>query len=322
MTAVNTESNEVTAFIGEGSAALARASLRGPTWQHVEWHGLALRVPSDWEIVRHGLSLAVGTLRFVDRRRERLSLSWAAVRSSPDLGRLLEESTAGGPDSEAPRAFELDSWRGIVRETRSGIETRAVAHHAPTSRLLELVVSSPPDELSLVGEILGSLRARDTSAEGWRYRAFGLDVLTPGDFVLTSAPVAPCDVTFCFERPAKGRKRPLLRFSARRLGMAAAWFRGDFAQLLAAKVEGVEHGPLEAVSLNGREAHASRGRCIEKRWVRLFGRGREERALLWSAPDENAIYLLRSEGPVGAALDPRDFAAWGVVAGEKLDAAE
>lgn len=321
MTSASTESNAATAFMDEGSAASVSAALHGAQRQYVEWHGLALRVPGDWEIVRHGLSPAVGTLRFVDRRRERLALSWVAVRNPPDLSRLLEESSAGSPELEAPRAFELDAWRGIVQQTRSGTETRAVAHHAPTARLLELVVSSRMDEGALAGEILESLRARDSSDAGWRYRAFGLDVLTPGDFVLTSAPVAPCDVSFCFERPAKGRGRPLLRFSARRLGMAAAWFRGDFAQLLAAKVEGVEHGPLEAVSLNGREAYVSRGRCTEKRWVRLLGRGREQRALLWSAPEENAVYLLRSEGPVGAALDPRDFAV-AAVAEEERDAAE
>lgn len=322
MTSVNTEPNAATAFMNEASAAPVRSVVRGAKRQLVEWHGLALRVPSDWEIVRHGLSPAVGTLRFVDRRRERLSLSWAVVRSSPDLGRLLEESTADAPELEAPRSFEFDQWRGVVQQTRAGTETRAVAHHVATARLLELVISSRPDEVALAGEVLGSLRARDSSDEGWRYRAFGLDVLTPGDFVLTSAPVAPCDVTFCFERPAKGRKRPLLRFSARRLGMAASWFGGDFAQLLAAKVDGVEHGPLEAVSLNGREAHASRGRCIEKRWVRIVGRGREERALLWSAPEENAVYLLRSEGPIGAARDPRDFAAPRLADGEEPDDGE
>ena len=89
--------------------------------------------------------------------------------------------------------------------------------------------------------------------------------------------------------------------------MAGTWFSGDFASLLAAKASGVEHGALEAVSLDGMEAHASRGRCLEKRWVRLLGRAREERALLWSAPEENAIHLLRSEGPAGSAIEPREF---------------
>jgi hypothetical protein len=59
--------------------------------------------------------------------------------------------------------------------------------------------------------------------------------------------------------------------------------------------------------LGGREAYAAQGRCDEKRWVRLLGRAREERALLWSAPEENAIYLLRSEGPAGSVLDPLEF---------------
>jgi hypothetical protein len=290
------------------SAARARGVERALLEQHVEWQGFAFSVPNDWEIVRHGLSPALGSLCFVDRRQQRLSFSWAAVRSVPDLERLAVEMAAELSVRGPTEAFKMGSWRGLTLEADGGSETRAVSHHLETSRLLELRVSAPAGNgQTLARDIARSFRARHAADERRRWRAFGLDVSTPQGFVLVSAAVAPCDVTFCFEREASGRKQPLLRFSARRLGMAEAWFRGDFARLLAAKASGVQHGALEVIDMGGHEAHVAKGRCVQARWVRLLGRAREERALVWSEPDQNAIYLLRSEGPLGAAPDPREF---------------
>ncbi len=257
--------------------------------------------------MRHGLSPALGNLCFVDRRRERLNVAWAAVKSAPDLGRLVHEWAGAACERGAPRGFEHGSFSGLTLETAEGFETRVVSHHPGTSRLLELRILARAGEEGLARELIAGFQIRGAGEPARRYRAFGLDVITPSDFVLRSAAAAPCDVTFCFERESAGSRSPRLRFSARRLGMAETWFRGDYARLLAMKASGVKHGALQVVDLGGREAYAAQGRCDEKRWVRLLGRAREERALLWSAPEENAIYLLRSEGPAGSVLDPLEF---------------
>jgi hypothetical protein len=243
----------------------------------------------------------------VDRRRERLNVAWAAVKSAPDLGRLVHEWAGAACERGAPRGFQHGSWSGLTLETAEGFETRVVSYHPGTSRLLELRILGRAGEERLARELIAGFQVRGAGEPARRYRAFGIDVSTPSDFVLRSAAAVPCDVTFCFERDAVGRQTPRLRFSARRLGMAGSWFGGDYARLLATKAAGVDHGALQVVDLDGTQAYTAQGRCDEKRWVRLLGRAREERALLWSAPDENAIYLLRSEGPAGSVLDPREF---------------
>jgi hypothetical protein len=305
MTAQTTEPR-VAALPRSGAVAPASAAALGGGEQ-VEWHGLALSVPRDWEIVRHGLSPALGSLCFVDRRRERLTLSWAAVKSVPDLGRIVHEWAGLACERGAPRPFDVGSWTGLMLQTAAGVETRVVSYDASTMRLLELRILARAGEERLARELIGGIRVRAEAEPVRRFRAFGIDVVVPRDFALRSAAVAPCDVSFRFERAAGGRETPLLRFSAQRLGMAGTWFDGDFAGLLAAKAPGVDHGPLQAVRVDGREAHACRGRCLEQRWVRLLGRAREERALLWSAPEQNAIQLLRSEGPSGRVIEPQEF---------------
>ena len=274
--------------------------------RRIEWHGLSFLVPSDWELVRHGSSPALGSLGFVDRRRERMTLSWAKTERVPDLERLTHELGREHSDSGSVAPFELGAFRGLVVDTQGGRETRAVTYHAESSRLLELRISETARGGS-AETIVRSFRIAPSDDIERRWRAFGLDVCTPNDFALASAAVHPLDVTLRFERAFAGRMVPLLRLSARRLGMAATWFRGDFARLLAEKAPGVSFGVLQACELGDYSGFVATGKGADARWVRLVGRAREERALVFRAEDENAIYLYQSEGPVGRALAPQSF---------------
>ena len=62
--------------------------------QTIEWLGMRFRVPDEWEIVRHSSKRRTGTLMFVDRRRQRMQLSWTECRGEPDKVQLFNDLRA------------------------------------------------------------------------------------------------------------------------------------------------------------------------------------------------------------------------------------
>ena len=283
--------------------------------QRVEWLGLGLSVPAGWEIVRHSLSAEVGSLRFVDRRRERLVISWAQCKSPPDLSRLVEEMRREAEVGAGSEPFRYGPWRGIQHiRADSELGTQAVRYHAETGRLLEahvFGVDAAAQEQSLARAILGQLRVLGSAHTSCRWRAFDLALKTPENFALVGADVAPAEVRFRFEeRAAAGTPRAIVA-TAQRLGMAESWFDGDLARLLRARLPRVQWSTLSSLNHLGAEALSAEGRPLEKRLTRLLGSAREGRALVWRAPGENAVYLLTTEGPRGKAPDPSCFQVQG-----------
>ncbi|MBC8074868.1 MAG: hypothetical protein H7Y32_02230, partial [Chloroflexales bacterium] len=203
--------------------------------QRVEWLGLGLSVPDGWEIVRHSLSAEVGSLRFVDRRRERLVIAWAQCKTAPDLSRLVEEMRREAEAGAGCQPFRYGPWRGIQHiqaDRERGIH--AVRYHAETSRLLEAHVfgaEAAEPEQSLSRAILGQLRVLGSAHTSCRWRAFNLALKTPDNFALLSADVAPADVRLRFEHRAGAGTRAAITATAQRLGMVSSWFDGDLARL-------------------------------------------------------------------------------------------
>ena len=76
-----------------------------PCEQVIQWLGLRLCVPADWQVVRHSLAADRGGLVFVDRYRQRLQLNWTQVPCEPDLDRMI-----GVPSSE----FQVPGWKSCV----------------------------------------------------------------------------------------------------------------------------------------------------------------------------------------------------------------
>jgi hypothetical protein len=306
---MNTESRLATLQQSAGRGALPQLA------QRVEWLGLGLSVPAGWEIVRHSLSAEVGSLRFVDRRRERLVISWAQCKGAPDLSRLVEEMRREAEAGSGSEPFRYGPWRGIQHvKADSELGIQAVRYHAETCRLLEAHVfgiEAAAQEQSLARAILGQLRVLGSAHTSCRWRAFDLALKAPENFALVGADVAPADVRFRFEeRAGAGGPRAIVA-TVQRLGMAESWFDGDLARLLRARLPRVQWSAGTRLSHLGVEALSAEGRPFEKRLTRLFGSPREGRALVWRATAENAVYLLTTEGPRGKAPDPSCFEVHG-----------
>ena len=91
------------------------------TFSHeIAWLGLTLKVPEDWEIVRHSVAVERGSLIFVDRRRQRLELGWLSVKSEPDLEHwardLEQEERRTNAEASLRRLDFKGGWRAL--ETR------------------------------------------------------------------------------------------------------------------------------------------------------------------------------------------------------------
>lgn len=270
------------------SAAVAHSSAKLD--QQIEWLGLCFSVPRDWEVVRHGLSPKQGSLVLVDRRTQRVTLSWTECSSRPDLDRLLsdyrskQEQEAG---NSTFRPFRSGAYRGFSHEGAKGERvTRAVRYHAPHSRLVEVLFIEPEgkEDRPLLLALLDSLRLTAPPEQARRLCAFGLDVTAPDGFVFTRAEVKPLDVSlYCSQREGAATA------CVRRLGMVSSWRRSGLGRLVRQHWPKVRFGSEQEdasgqLTLTGYEPGP-----VLWRWL---GRLRRQQTVAWEARAEDAVYEL------------------------------
>lgn len=294
--------------------------------QSIEWMGIRLRVPEDWQVVRHGLLPEAGSLTLLDRRRQRLELTWLTCKNRPDLGRLIRDyqtqalvdlGPEGGPgESMEPRSFGR-GWRGFFQplcpsESRDARALcRAVRFDERTSRLIEVSVSidrNSAHDGRLLAQLFQGVHVLATGKDCRRWQAFDLDVTTPPRCRLVKTKVNPADVQlgFCMADSAPG-KRTAREASLRRLGMARAWYSGNLRALVEHHAAGSVFTHWTEQSHQGCPALLAEGTEAGPRYRRLLGKLRQRRVLVWHCPAENAIYQLTTTSPVGDPLLPQDF---------------
>src|SRR5258706_1917755 len=139
------------------------------TIEELSWFGCRALLPRDWEVVRHSTDPERGSLHVVDRRKQRLELSWTRADSEPDFERLLSDWTARERALDAGvRLREPDERRGLrVLELETGENrlTRAIGFDRASSRLIELLlIAETEPEMRESAAILESfsLSARPT----------------------------------------------------------------------------------------------------------------------------------------------------------------
>ena len=281
-------------------------------YQPVAWLGLEFRVPNDWQIVRHGIAVQRGSLTFVDRRRERLTLSWRDCQREPDLVRMVadqrkrDQSDAGGVRFDAlavgPR------WHGYVcNEPSRDPLARAVHYDATNHRLVELVSTTGLDEP--VRRILSELRLQAPCEGRRRLIAFSLDLTLPEHFKLSSTKVLPADARLDFEFDrGKARRFGATQASIRRMGMARAWYAGDARWLIRRESPKVSFASFSETRHDAHPAVVADGVEPDPRFLRLVGRGRRRRALVWQCEAENAVYHVMTVSPFARPVAPEAFA--------------
>jgi len=286
-------------------ASLARA---------VEWLGIRLRVPEDWEIVRHGLDPARGRLVWVDRRRERLTLAWSRCPAEPDLGRVVSDyrsllAAELGAGSVRP-PVDVGDFRAVeaVSPGTDRRVTRAVAWDAAASRLVEVVVlgrAGVSGDRPLWRHLLLDMKVTRDAEAARRFRAFDVDVEVPPGLRLVALTPRPGDVVLTFrqgEAAARGAGR--VEATLRRVGLADAWYGGDLEGWLRRQEPGARFDRVERLERAGAASLLATGSEAGPRWRRALRRLRVQRSLAWECPAENAVYLVSTRSPARAPLLP------------------
>src|SRR5450755_217907 len=156
--------------------------------QAISWLALAFRVPEDWEIVRHGIGFERGSLVFVDRLRQRLSVSWTACPRAPDLERLLSDFgnqplTVG---ETVLNQRDQSGFRVLECETQTGERvTHALRFDPLSNRLVEIELPAPSARDEALAPALLASFAFAQPEQGQRVRAFGVHAEVPEGFRLS-----------------------------------------------------------------------------------------------------------------------------------------
>ncbi len=272
----------------------------------VEWLGLRLRVPNEWEIVRHSLLLERGSLVFVDRRRERLRLYWRDCERAPDLNRMLDDQRGKESLESSGAKFRqlngLPGWQGFIREQGSDERVVHAAHFdANTLRLIEVIATESGDESagkSQRARLFGSIEVTSKAEHATGFRAFGLNVAVPAGFRLVKAAVKPGDVAFEFAELSGNHAQPSgVCATVHRMGMAATWAPADMRALLRRESPRLKLRDIQTASREGHPAWSAPGTEVQPRIRKLLGLGRQGEALLWHCESQNALYSIATVYP-------------------------
>jgi hypothetical protein len=240
--------------------------------QSIAWLDMRLRVPADWEIVRHSVRTAAGRLVFVDRREQRLLLTWADCPTPPDTDRLFADYRARDEVTAATPLPVTDGWSGY----RTATLTRAGRYDPHHRRWIELTITAPGQETALLQQF-----AIATTNHRREWRAFGFAVETPADWSLAAVDIQPAAATCTFRR-----QRAEVR--VRRLGMTETWFKGDLEKFLQPQVTGT----FRTMTHRSHPAGLVESREVGHRWQRLLGRLRPRHDLAWHCPVNHAVFQL------------------------------
>ncbi len=286
--------------------------------QDILWLGLRFAVPSEWQVVRHSLTPRRGGLVLVDRYRQRMQLNWTTLPGEPDLARMIEDYRAkqleAQPEAQLEDLGGPGDWVGVTRRFRGpdsgsrGVRkkvsssrnakrdasntvsvTRAVRYDESSGRVLEAIVSSPPEEDGLLAPLLSSIEAVEPIDAVTRLRCFDLDVTTPSDWLLAGTQIKPADVLLRYRQAdAKGRETRQ-ELTVRRMGMADTWWHGDaerFIRRTSPKVRFM----IDERTYGGRTV--TRGVGVEPgpRGKRMLGLLRRREDLLWHDAVTNAVF--------------------------------
>ena len=273
-------------------------------FQTIEWLDMRLAAPADWEIVRHSVKPAKGRLVLVDRRHQRLQLSWAAVASAPDLGQTVKDYRARGQKESPESRFEdfrgPGRWVGLRQINPTSARTLAGLYERAQGRWVEMVIHWPRSvERDVEQQILRRFELADRRAWTARWRAFQIDVELPRDWSIAKADVKPADARLEF---ASGRNRA----EVRRTGMPDAWFDGNLENVVRLRL-GTAPCQASARTCNGHPALLadSRDRAA---WLRSVLTGnRRRRELVWLCPGSHAVFEVTTHAGPRAAVEPDQF---------------
>ncbi len=281
----------------------------------IDWLGLHLAVPTEWQMVRHAVSPEAGRLVFVDRRRERLTVLYRSLRAEPDLARMLTDHRAREltlhPKSTVNELVAPLPFRGIsLKRGPADHIARYVGFFELGARLIECIFSERSTaEHAVTQAIMDHFAVTAPPEQALRLRAFEIDVSLPEALRLVRATVRPADVTFEFEDSGTPRRffGPRRRAWIRRRAMASTWQNGDLSLLLPKSAPSAHIREFGTVILGPHTATTALGVVRDPPLVRWWNGTRRHQALLWRCPDEDAVYEVHSISDAAAPLLASEF---------------
>ncbi len=266
------------------------------------WRGIRIEVPDDWEMLLFSREARAGRCAFADRYQFRLEFSWRQGNARPDMERMLSDYLG---------KLRLEGTVPDAREVRNGpfrgIEGRQEG--IPTSRfglylerlgcLVELVFLWPEArDADLERAVLGSIEPELPWAQGLQHwRAFGLDVLTPGSLTLSECRNEPANAALTFTSP---RSQTTERFM--RLGLVEEWLEWPIEQWLRSRTpRDATITAVEATSEGGHERVVLTGR----RRPGFLRKAAPYVATAWRCPADGRLYAMTSCGSDAPSLGHR-----------------
>ena len=268
-------------------------------FQTIEWLDMRLAAPADWEIVRHSVRPERGRLALVDRRHQRMLLSWVAC-TSPDLDQAFDDYRSRGREEDPEARFEdftgPGRWRGLRRRGKRGVLTMTGQYDARLGRWIEMVLDWPDGfDAALERAVLQRFAVTDPAGPA-RWRAFQINLESPREWRLSKADVRPADVTFTLVRGGD-------TITVRRAGMTEAWFGGDLESLVRLHVGDVPMQTSER-TVGGHAALFAESRERQPRLRSLLVRPQRRRDLAWMCPESHAVFEITTLTRGREPLDP------------------
>lgn len=284
--------------------------------QTIRWMGVVVRVPTDWQVVRHGLNPFKGSLQFMDRREQRMQLTWTRCRTRPELDRLLSDYQAAqvqrDPDARFTDFDAPDGWRAKLRRLDvARALVRAVRYDDSIDELIEVVLSVTDDHAghALARELLASIEIAAAADRARRWQAFSLDVTAPDGWRISHTHARPADAMLAFEQQHSRRGRQPRSTGKtceiRRMALARHWF--DEPEPWLRRQLNKTPFELESAPRGAHDGWIARSVIEPSLWARLGQRTRRRLDRLWHCPAADAVYHLKMLARPKDTLEPEAF---------------
>ena len=197
------------------------------------WRQVGVSLPAEWECLQFARDPQAGRCAFADRYRYRFELNWRQSKAEPDFGRMMKDYEGALAETwEGIRKVKCGGWPGLRGKRGGEVVSRYGRWLAGIELLVEVVFVHPGRrDAGLEESILATVREVPPEATGLQlWRAFGMEVCVPREFVLGECVVEPARVGMRFDGP-KGPDRWIFR----RYGMVDSWLKGPVRDWLAAQ---------------------------------------------------------------------------------------
>lgn len=295
-------------------------------WRHVAWMGLQLNTPADWEIIAHSIDRKRGSLTFIDRRRQRMLLSWARTSQPIDLNRSMQDYKSRDQlDDKSVKIIDLRN-NGFIGYFRSSAEaahsslTRLARQHSKRRLWVELTLDWPwgrdewveraiMESFTFENDPPDAMDEDDVikMAKPTLWRAFGLEITAPSGWMLKTTDVKPADVTLTFEDLLNPRRECRVR----RIGMVDAWYTGDLKPVIRKSIGMQVDCEYEAVTHHDTAALLGTSPEPMINLKKIAGRNRTRRDLVWHDESAYAVLAVTTISPESESVEPQSFKVTG-----------